>query len=37
MTLGSPGMGADGPPAEPYDVIAFDKEGNTELYASYGQ
>ncbi len=37
MPLGSPGMGGEGTPAEPYDVIAFDKEGNTELYASYGQ
>ena len=37
MPAGSPGMEVDGTPAEPYDVIAFDKEGNTELYASYGQ
>lgn len=33
MPPGSPGM--DGSP-QPYDVIAFDKSGGTEIFASYG-
>lgn len=37
MPVGSPGMEVAGQPAEPYDVIAFDKSGGTEVYASYGQ
>jgi hypothetical protein len=37
MPVGSPGMVVEGAADEPYDVIAFDKAGNTELYASYGQ
>ena len=35
MPVGSPGMDVPGQPAEPYDVIAFDKAGGTEVYASY--
>jgi hypothetical protein len=34
MPAGSPGMETGGP-AEPFDVIAFDKSGNTQVYASY--
>ena len=33
MPIGSPGMG--GTPAQPYQVIAFDAQGNREVYASY--
>ncbi len=36
MPAGSPGMETTGA-AEPYNVIAFDTSGNSELYASYGQ
>ncbi len=35
MPIGSPGMEVEGQPAQPYDVIAFDKDGNTEVFASY--
>ena len=35
MPVGSPGMDVPGQPAQPYDVIAFDKAGGTEVYASY--
>lgn len=35
MPLGSPGMEVAGSAPEPFDVIAFDKSGNTELFASY--
>ncbi len=31
MPMGSPGM--EGPYKEPYDVLTFDREGNTESYA----
>ncbi len=34
MPAGSPGMETDGP-AQPYDVIAFDKSGGKEVFASY--
>lgn len=34
MPQGSPGMDGSGR-TQPYDVIAFDKSGNTEVYASY--
>lgn len=37
MPVGSPGMETPGQPAQPYEVIAFDKAGETEVYASYGQ
>ncbi|HNB52341.1 MAG TPA: DUF411 domain-containing protein [Anaerolineales bacterium] len=36
MPAGSPGMETGGPP-EPFDVIAFDQQGNTFVYASYGK
>ena len=32
MPMGSPGM--EGPNPRPYDVLAFDKQGNTRVYAS---
>ncbi len=35
MPVGSPGMEADGQPDQPFDVLAFDSQGNTEVYASY--
>jgi hypothetical protein len=35
MPAGSPGMdGGNGAP-EVFDVLAFDKDGETEIYASY--
>lgn len=36
MPVGSPGMEVEGVEAAPYDVIAFDTSGNTEVFASYG-
>ncbi|MEZ4768309.1 MAG: DUF411 domain-containing protein [Caldilineales bacterium] len=35
MPVGSPGMEVPDTPAEPYQVLAFDKNGNTEVFASY--
>jgi hypothetical protein len=35
MPAGSPGMEVEGQSQQPFDVLAFDKEGNTEVYASY--
>jgi hypothetical protein len=35
MPIGSPGMEVEGQPAQPYDVLAFNQAGNTELFASY--
>jgi len=35
MPIGSPGMGVDGVDSQPFDVIAFDNKGNTEIFASY--
>ena len=37
MPVGSPGMEVSRSADVPYDVIAFDESGNTELYASYGK
>ena len=37
MPIGSPGMEVDGQPAQPFDVLAFDETGNTEVFASYNQ
>jgi len=37
MPAGSPGMDGAGAQAQPFDVIAFDKSGNTETFASYNQ
>lgn len=35
MPIGSPGMEVAGMAPEPYDVIAFDKQGQTQIFASY--
>ncbi len=35
MPVGSPGMEVDGFADEPYDVLAFDTNGTTEVFASY--
>jgi len=35
MPVGSPGMEVAGSPAQPFDVIAFDAQGNTSVFASY--
>jgi len=35
MPIGSPGMEVEGQPAQPYDVLAFDQAGRTEVFASY--
>jgi hypothetical protein len=35
MPVGSPGMEDESQPEQPFDVLAFDQEGNTEVYASY--
>ncbi len=35
MPTNSPGMEAPGVPSDPFDVIAFDHDGNTTVYASY--
>ncbi len=37
MPAGSPGMEVSGVADQPYNVIAFDMSGNTEVFASYGQ
>ena len=37
MPIGSPGMEVDGAADQPFDVIAFDKAGQTHVFASYGQ
>ncbi len=33
MPIGSPGM--EGTPIQRYNVLTFDRHGNTEVYASY--
>ena len=35
MPAGSPGMEDDSQTQQPFDVVAFDKGGNMEIYASY--
>jgi hypothetical protein len=35
MPAGSPGMESSGGDPVPFDVVAFDEEGGTEVYASY--
>jgi hypothetical protein len=34
MPLGSPGM--ESPDAKPYDVVSFDKQGKTAVFATHG-
>lgn len=36
MPIGSPGMEVPGTKAQPYDVIAFDNTGRTEVFARHG-
>lgn len=35
MPVGSPGMEVEGAAPQPFDVIAFDKEGQKEVFATY--
>jgi len=35
MPIGSPGMEVPGKPAEPYDVVTFDRQGNTTTFSRY--
>jgi hypothetical protein len=35
MPVGSPGMENESQSQQPFDVLAFDKDGNTQVYASY--
>ena len=35
MPVGSPGMEVPGRPAEPYDVVSFDKNGRTAVFSSH--
>jgi hypothetical protein len=35
MPIGSPGMEVAGAAPQPFDVVAFDAEGNTYVWASY--
>lgn len=35
MPIGSPGMEVEGSAPQPYEVIAFDEAGATEVYARY--
>jgi hypothetical protein len=37
MPIGSPGMEVEGMADQPYDVIAFDKSGTMQVFASYPQ
>lgn len=37
MPTGSPGMEVAGARVQPYDVIAFDKQGNTRVFGSHGR
>ncbi len=35
MPVGSPGMEVPGRPADPYDVVSFDKNGRTAVFSSH--
>lgn len=35
MPIGSPGMEVSGAKAQPYDVMAFDKDGSTRVFAAH--
>ena len=37
MPVGSPGMEVAGAEPQPYDVLAFDAEGNSEVFASFNR
>ena len=37
MPIGSPGMEVPGIKAQPFNVVAFDKEGRTTVFAAHGR
>lgn len=37
MPIGSPGMEIEGSPAQPFDVISFDADGNMSVFASHNE
>lgn len=37
MPIGAPGMEVEGTPPEAFDVLTFDSDGNTQVFASYNQ
>ena len=37
MPIGSPGMEVPGRGVQPYDVIAFERNGNAAVYSSHGR
>jgi hypothetical protein len=37
MPIGAPGMAVEGAAPQPFDVVAFDLEGNMFVFASYGE
>ena len=37
MPIGSPGMEVNGVKAQAYDVVSFDKQGATKIFASYNK
>ena len=37
MPVGAPGMEVEGAKPQPYNVMAFDKQGATRVFASYGR
>lgn len=37
MPIGSPGMEVPGTKAQPYEVVAFDKDARTHVFARHGQ
>ena len=37
MPIGSPGMEVPGTRPQPFDVLAFDKAGNSRVFATYGR
>ena len=37
MPIGSPGMEMQGRKAQPFDVLAFDRDGQTRVFASHGK
>ena len=37
MPIGSPGMEVPGRPVQRYDVIAFERNGNAQVFSSHGR
>ena len=37
MPIGSPGMEVPGVKAQPFDVLAFGKDGSTRVFATHGR